>query len=49
MALRKLLRDEPNFLRWILKGDFDTEVRAIVRDLLESGRLPPRPPEAAPK
>ena len=42
-TLRSLLVNEPNFLRWILKGDFDTEVRMIVRDLLENGRLPPAP------
>jgi len=39
-SLRKLLINEPNFLRWMIKGDFDTEVRMIVRDLLENGRLP---------
>ena len=42
-SLRKLLLDEPNFLRWIVKGDFDTEVRMIVKDLLDNGRLPPAP------
>ena len=42
-SLSRLLVDEPNFLRWIVKGDFDTEVRMIVRDLLENGRLPPAP------
>ena len=41
--LRKLLTDEPRFLRWVVNGDFDTEVRMIVRDLLENGRLPPPP------
>ena len=41
--LSKLLVNEPNYLRWIVKGDFDTEVRMIVRDLLENGRLPPPP------
>jgi DNA polymerase-3 subunit epsilon len=46
-SLRKLLLNEPNYLRWIMKGDFDTEVRMIVRDLVENGRLPPRPAEAA--
>lgn len=43
VTLRKLLMDEPNFLRWILKGDFDTEVKMIVKDLLDNGRLPPAP------
>ncbi len=42
-SLRKLLVNEPNFLRWMLKGDFDTEVRMIVKDLLDNGRLPPAP------
>ena len=42
-SLRKLLLNEPNYLRWIVKGDFDTEVRMIVKDLLENGRLPPAP------
>jgi len=42
-SLKKLLLNEPNFLRWMLKGDFDTEVRMIVSDLLENGRLPPAP------
>ena len=41
--LRKMLLDDPNYLRWILKGDFDTEVRMIVKDLFDNGRLPPRP------
>ncbi len=44
-SLKKLLLDEPNFLRWIVKGDFDTEVRMIVKDLLDNGRLPPAPPK----
>lgn len=42
-SLKKLLVNEPSYLRWIVKGDFDTEVRTIVRDLLENGRLPPAP------
>ena len=42
-SLRKLMLNEPNYLRWIVKGDFDTEVKPIVRDLMENGRLPPRP------
>lgn len=41
--LDKLLINEPNFLRWMLKGDFDTEVRMIVKDLLDNGKLPPAP------
>lgn len=42
-SLRKLLLDDPNYLRWIMKGDFDTEMRMIVKDLYENGRLPPKP------
>ena len=45
--LRKLLVNEPNFLKWMLKGDFETEARMIVKDLLENGRLPPAPSAAA--
>jgi len=44
-SLKKLWMNEPNFLKWIIKGDFDTEVRMIVRDLLENGRLPIQPKE----
>ena len=42
-SLRKLMLNEPNYLKWIVKGDFDTEVKMIVRDLMENGRLPPKP------
>ena len=45
-ALRRFLLREQNYLRWILKGDFDTEVKAVVRDLLEHGRLPTPPGKA---
>lgn len=44
--LMDLFAHEKNFLKWIINGSFDTEVRAICRDLLEHGLLPP-PPEAA--
>lgn len=43
-TLKNLMLREPNFLRWILKGDFDTDVKAIAADALE-GRLP-KPPAA---
>ncbi len=46
VSLKKLLLNEPNYLKWIVKGDFDTEVRMIVKDLLENGRLPPPPPRS---
>jgi DNA polymerase-3 subunit epsilon len=42
-SLYKLLMNEPNYLKWLIKGDFDSEVRMIVKDLLENGRLPPAP------
>ena len=42
-SLTKLMLNEPNYLRWLMKGDFDSEVRMIVKDLLENGRLPPAP------
>lgn len=40
--LKRIMLKEPNFLKWILKGDFDTDVKAIAVDALE-GRLPPPP------
>ena len=43
--LKTIMLKEPNFLRWILKGDFDPDVMAIAADALE-GRLP-RPPKLA--
>ncbi len=42
-SLKRLMMNEPSYLRWILKGDFDTQVRMIVKDLLDNGRLPPAP------
>ena len=42
-TLTKLMLNEPNYLRWIVRGDFDSEVRMIVKDLVENGRLPPAP------
>ena len=41
-SMKKIMLNEPNFLRWIIKGDFDTDVKAIAADALE-GRLPPKP------
>ncbi|MBQ3288475.1 MAG: 3'-5' exonuclease [Kiritimatiellae bacterium] len=40
--LRQVLLGEPNFLRWMIKGDFETDARMIAADALE-GRLPPPP------
>ena len=44
-SLKRIMLNEPNFLKWILKGDFDTDVRMIASDALE-GRLPPAPTTA---
>ncbi len=45
-SLSDLLIKEPKYLKWLAKGDFDSDVRAIVNDLLENGRLPPAPAES---
>lgn len=36
-SLREMGRDEPGFLRWILKGDFSEPVKEIARKFLPSG------------
>jgi len=41
-SLKRIMLDEPNFLKWMMKGDFDTDARMIAADALE-GRLPPAP------
>ena len=41
--LAQLLANERNYLRWIVNGAFDTEVRQIVREFMERGVLPPPP------
>lgn len=41
-SLKRIMLDEPNFLKWMVKGDFDTDARMIARAALE-GRLPPAP------
>ena len=48
MKLASLLANERNYLRWIVNGGFDTEVRQIVGEFMERGVLPP-PPIAAKK
>ena len=37
--------DEPNFLKWMVKGDFSADARMVAADALK-GRLPPPPPAA---
>ena len=41
-SLKRIMIEEPNFLRWFTKGDFETDARMIAADALE-GRLPPAP------
>ncbi len=41
-SLKRMMLEEPNFLKWMIKGDFDTDARMIAADALE-GRLPPAP------
>jgi len=36
-ALKDLSREEPGFLRWILKGDFSEPVKTIARKYLPEG------------
>lgn len=40
--LRDLARDNPKFLKWIIKSDFPTDTKKIVGDALES-RFPSKP------
>ena len=44
--LSEIFLHEKNFLRWVINGAFDTEVKQICRDLLEKGILPPSPSAA---
>ena len=39
LSLRELAEAEPGYLKWMLKKDFSTEVKAIVKDALK-GRFP---------
>ena len=41
--LKELFLHEQNFLKWFVKGNFETDARMIVQDLLERGVLPPAP------
>jgi len=41
-TLKSIMLNEPNFLKWMIKGDFDADARSIAMDALE-GRLPPAP------
>ncbi len=46
-SLNELFLKEKNFLKWIVNGAFDHDVRAVCRNLLENGVLPPAPQGAA--
>ena len=41
-SLKRIMLEEPGFLRWVVKGDFEADARMIAADALE-GRLPPAP------
>ena len=45
-SLKRIMLDEPGYLRWIVKGDFEADARMVAADALE-GRLPPAPPPDA--
>lgn len=44
-SLKRIMLEEPNFLKWMVKGDFEADARMIAADALE-GRLPPAPGNA---
>ena len=51
VPLRVLVKDDPKYLRWILRGDFPRDMQDIVRAALEDGRFPAppdRPAEGSP-
>ncbi len=45
-SLKRIMLDEPNFLKWMVKGDFSADARMVAADALK-GRLPPPPPTEA--
>lgn len=45
VRLRDMFTNEQKWLKWFVKGDFETDARMIVKDLLEKGVLPD-PPKA---
>ena len=44
--LKELARQDRNYLKWIVNGDFPVEARLVCKRLLDSGVLPDPPPEA---
>jgi DNA polymerase-3 subunit epsilon len=53
--LRDLVRDDPGFLKWMLRGDFPLDTRAIVEAAMngsypappQTATVPPRPRDEA--
>ncbi|MBQ4200587.1 MAG: 3'-5' exonuclease [Kiritimatiellae bacterium] len=43
VSLKELFLHEQNFLKWFVKGNFETDARMIVQDLLARGVLPQPP------
>ena len=41
-GLKRIMINEPNFLQWMVRGDFPSDARMIAAEALE-GRLPPPP------
>lgn len=42
VPLRELVKNDPGFLRWMLKSDFSWKVKQSVREALEHGKFPVR-------
>ena len=47
VPLKELFLHERNWLSWFVRGNFETDARMIVQDLLERGVLPKAPSGAA--
>lgn len=45
-SLREVLKDEPSFLKWILRSDFPRDMQRIVKDAAEED-VWPKPPQSA--
>ncbi len=41
-SLKRIMLNEPGFLKWMVKGDFEADARMIAADALD-GKLPPPP------
>jgi len=47
VRLRSLVKDDPKYLRWILRGDFPRDTQEIIRAALEDNKFPARETESA--